>query len=87
MSMTSMLTAVTTLIARNLLTIQGICIGIIWVLLCFYHIGKIKRERDWYRIVYILLLTVCAILCVISGEVIKSLILEVLVKIRTLLQK
>lgn len=87
MSMTSMLTAVTTLIARNLLTIQGVCIIAVWLLLCFYHIGKIKRERDWYRIVYILLLTVCAIICVISGEVIKSSAIEVVMKIRTLLHK
>jgi len=86
MSMTSMLTAVTTLIVRNLLTIPGILIIVCWSLLCFYHIGKIRKERDWYRLVYILLLTVCALICVISGDVIKHFIIEVFVRIRAVLQ-
>lgn len=87
MSMTSTLTVVTMLIARNLLTIYGITIVVMWILLCFYHIGKIRKEHDWYRLVYIFFLTVCALICIVSGEVIKDFVLEVFAKIRTLIVK
>lgn len=87
MSMTSTLTVVTMLIARNLLTIYGITIVVMWILLCFYHICKIRKEHDWYRLVYIFFLTVCALICIVSGEVIKDFVLEVFAKIRTLIVK
>lgn len=87
MSMTSTLTVVTMLIARNLLTISGIIVIVVWILLCCYHIGKIRKEHDWYRLVYIFFLTVCALICIVSGEVIKDFVLEVFARIRTLLLK
>lgn len=87
MSMTSMLTVITMLIARNLLTISGVTVIVAWILLCCYHIGKIRKEHDWYRLVYIFFLTVCALICIVSGEVIKDFVLEVFAKIRTLLVK
>lgn len=87
MSMTSMLAAVTTLIARNLLTMSGTVTVVVWMLLCIYHIGKIRKEHDWYRLVYIFFLTVCALICIVSGDVIKDFMLEVFARTRTLLQK
>lgn len=68
MSMTQMKTAIISLIVSNITTPVGVFIVGVGVLLLCIQMHKMIKERDFYRIVFILLLILLTIICLIAAQ-------------------
>lgn len=68
MSMTSMLTAITTLTANNIFTPVGLVTCICLLTITWFNIKQARQYRTFYNIVYILLWWLIGWLIIMSQE-------------------
>lgn len=83
MLMTQMKTAITSLIVSNVKTPVGIFVLGLGLLFIFLQIHRMIKERDCYRIVYVLLLIVLSVICLISAKEIWEYILMTISWVRS----
>lgn len=66
MSMTQVVQAIISLIAENSVTISGIISIVVWLLLEIHVSRGMWRDRDFYKIIYVILLLLLEVFLLMS---------------------
>ena len=81
MSMTQVVPAIISLIAENSVTIPGIISVVLWLILEIYASKGMWRDRDFYKIIYILLLLLLEVFVLMSLPTITEFLLMIKSKV------